>query len=187
MANQAVMIDLETLSTASNAAILTIGAVRFDPLAQDLSNAQELYIRVDLDSCEEYNLHIDDSTIQWWSTQSAEAQEEAFSSDDRVHIADAFKKLQKFCFGCTSVWSNGAGFDVVICENIFAKLKRSPPWKYWQVRDVRTLFDLGIDPKMPKVTAHNALEDAKAQAIGVQIVCNQLQQNGISVFAKERK
>jgi hypothetical protein len=182
--NNAVMIDLETLSTNTDAAILTIGAVRFDLSEPDLNNAKELYIKVDLDSCAELDLHIDDSTIEWWSTQSAEAQDEAFGLTNRIHIQAAFDQLYKFCWGANTVWSNGSGFDLVICENIFKKLKKASPWKYWQCRDCRTIYNLSIDPELPVTTAHNALEDAKAQALGVQNVCRQLSTLGLTPFAK---
>jgi hypothetical protein len=43
-------------------------------------------------------------------------------------------------------------------------------WNYWALRDTRTLFDLGFDPKMPQNSKHDALQDAIRQAIGVQNV-----------------
>jgi hypothetical protein len=42
------------------------------------------------------------------------------------------------------------------------------PWNFWQLRDTRTLFDLGVDPDMPKGSKHDALQDAIRQAVGVQ-------------------
>jgi len=170
------MIDLETLSTETNAAILTIGAVRFDPNGNELedSDMESLYIRVDLDSCNELDLHVSDATIEWWSQQSREAQEEAFSCENRTHIVDAFAQLYKFCWGAQRIWSHGAAFDIVICETIFKKLRRQIPWHYTAVRCTRTLFDLGIDPHRPPVLKHHALEDAWNQAVGVQNVFRNL-------------
>ena len=184
MAKTHVMIDLETLSTATNATVLTIGAVRFDPFGDESVDNEfdRLYIKVDLDSCESLGLDISEDTIAWWGKQSAEAQEEAFGTEGRTPIADAMQQLHKFCWGASRVWSNGSGFDIVICETIFTKLQRGYPWKYWGVRDVRTMFDMGIDPLMPKVTAHNAVEDAVAQAIGVQNVCRVLLSQGVTPF-----
>ena len=62
----------------------------------------------------------------------------------------------------------------MICEHIFGKLHKAVPWKFWQIRDVRTAFDIGIDPQRPPVTAHHALEDAKNQAVGIQNVFSTL-------------
>ncbi len=187
-----IMIDLETLATSPNSAVLTIGAVKFDPFNNDIDNptCEKLYIKVDLDSCDELGLEVNDDTIAWWGQQSKEAQEEAFSPDGRIHIRDAFNQLYKFCWGAKRVWSHGASFDTVICENIFRKLNKACPWKFWEVRCTRTIFDIGIDPQRPPVLKHHALEDAWNQVIGVQNVFQKLrgstQYNGklISPFSK---
>lgn len=189
-----VMIDLETLATSPNAAVLTIGAVKFDPFGDDVHEAtcKKLYIKVDLDSCQDLNLDISDDTIQWWASQSQEAQDEAFSSEGRIHIRDAVEQLYKFCWGAKRVWSNGAAFDVVICETVFKRINKAVPWSFWQVRDVRTAFDLGINPNRPPVLKHHALEDAWNQAVGIQNVYNTLRTsttkdgNYIAPFANQR-
>jgi len=189
-----IMIDLETLATSPNAAVLTIGAVKFDPFNNDMDNpnCQKLYLRVDLDSCDEFGLEVNEDTIAWWANQSKEAQEEAFTPDGRIHVRDAFNQLYKFCWGAKRVWSHGASFDTVICENIFKKLNKACPWKFWEVRCTRTLFDIGINPERPPVLKHHALEDAWNQTIGVQNVFQRLrsstQFNGnlISPFANQK-
>jgi len=193
MAKTDIMIDLETLATSPDAAILTIGAVKFDPFGDDINepNCEKFYVRVDLDSCDRIGLVTNDDTINWWSQQSKEAQEEAFSPDDRIDIVDAMNQLYKFCWGAKRVWSHGASFDVVICEHIFNKIQKAVPWKFWEVRCTRTLFDIGIDPERPPVLKHHALEDAWNQAVGVQHIFQKLRgstmYNGkmISPFARE--
>ena len=107
MAKTAIMIDLETLSTDTDAAILSIGAVKFDPFEDELTNPQmdKFYARISLEN--DLNLSISDSTLEWWAKQSQEAQDEAFSEENRIDIADAFDQLYKFCWGAKQVWSNG--------------------------------------------------------------------------------
>lgn len=170
--NTDIMIDLETLATSTDAAILTIGAVKFDPFGKDIQEPamESFYLRVDLDSCDRIGLVTNDDTIAWWAQQSKEAQDEAFGEDNRVDIADAMNQLYKFCWGAKRVWSNGAAFDIPICETAFKRVGKAVPWSFWQVRDVRTAFDLGLDPKRPPVTAHHALQDAWNQAVGIQNV-----------------
>ena len=172
MANTDVMIDLETLATSTDACVLTIGAVRFDPYGKDVDEPamDSFYVKVDIDSCNELGLAVNDDTIAWWSQQDKQAQAEAFEGNDRIHIRDAFDQLYKFCWGAKRVWSNGAAFDIPICETVYKKLNKAIPWSFWQVRDVRTAFDLGIDPKRPPVLAHHALQDAWNQAVGIQNV-----------------
>lgn len=194
MANTDVMIDLETLATSTDAAILTIGAVKFDPFGSDIKEPAmtSFYVRVDLDSCHNLGLVTNDDTIAWWANQSKEAQEEAFGVDNRIPIRDAFEQLYKFCWGAKRVWSNGAAFDVPICEHVYKKLNKAIPWSFWQVRDVRTAFDLGINPIRPPVTAHHALQDAWNQAVGIQNVYNTLRTSTtkdgdyIAPFANQR-
>jgi hypothetical protein len=174
--NTDIMIDLETLATSTDAAILTIGAVKFDPLGLESKEPtmDSFYCKVDLDSCDRIGLVTNDDTIAWWASQSKEAQEAAFDPTDRIDIEEAFARLYKFCWGAKRVWSNGSCFDIMICEHVFKKVGRAIPWKFWEIRDVRTAFDLGINPQRPPVTAHHALEDAYNQAIGIQNVYNTL-------------
>lgn len=170
------MIDLETLDILPTATVLTIGAVRFDPFGDDINEptCTKFYVKVDVDSCDRLGCTVSQSTVDWWANQSKEAQEEAFNPDNRIDIVDAMNQLYKFCWGSKRVWSHGAGFDIIILENLFRKIGKAIPWQFWEVRDTRTLFDLGINPNRPPVLKHHALEDAWNQAVGVQNIFKQL-------------
>jgi DNA polymerase III epsilon subunit-like protein len=189
-----VMIDLETLDVLPTATILTIGAVKFDPFGDDVKNptCEKFYVRVDVDSCDRIGCTISQSTLDWWANQSQAAQNEAFDPANRIPIEDALQQLYKFCWGAKRVWSHGVGFDLIILENLFRKVGRSIPWSFWEARDTRTLYDIGINPNRPPVLAHHALEDAWNQAVGVQNVLNTLRTstssngNYISPFANQR-
>lgn len=180
-----IMIDLETLNTTPDATILTIGAVKFDPFGSEIKEPtmESFYCKVDIDSCDRIGLTASDDTIAWWANQSKEAQEAAFGPKDRIDIEEAFARLYKFCWGAKRVWSNGSCFDIVICEHVFRKINKAIPWKFWEVRDVRTAFDLGINPQRPPITAHHALEDAWNQAVGIQNVYNTLRTSTTSAGA----
>lgn len=167
-----IMIDLETLDVLPTASILTIGAVKFDPFGDDVNepDCDRFYVKVDLDSCDRYGCTVSQDTVEWWAKQSKEAQDEAFNPEGRIPIESAMDQLYKFCWGAKRVWSHGAGFDVIILEHYFRKVGKAIPWSFWEVRDTRTLFDLGINPNRPPVLKHHALEDAWNQAVGVQNV-----------------
>lgn len=176
MPKNSIMLDIDTLSTASDAAILSIGAVKFDPLGND--NFDEFYAKIDIDSCVRLGLRISDSTINWWAQQSHELQDDVFNPDDRIDIVDAFNKFYKFCFGCQTVWSNGVSFDVVICETVFNRMNKRVPWDYWNVRDFRTLLSfLNIAPNKPEITHCNSLNTAIYQAKCVQDVMKSFAQS----------
>lgn len=188
------MIDLETLDVLPSATILTIGAVKFDPFGDDIAEpaCQKFYIKVDIDSCDRIGCTVSSDTLEWWAKQSKAAQEAAFDPTDRVDIVEALTQLRKFCLGAKRVWSHGAGFDIIILEHLFRKINKAVPWSFWEVRDTRTVFDLGIDPKRPPVLAHHALEDAWNQAVGVQNVYRTLRSAStldgkmIAPFANQR-
>ena len=57
-----VVVDLETLSTNSNACIVSIGAC----LVENLEITDTFYCNVDGRTCKEAGLHIDPDTIKWW-------------------------------------------------------------------------------------------------------------------------
>lgn len=166
------MIDLETLDVLPTATVLTIGAVKFDPFGDDIGEPAmtKFYVKVDVDSCDRLGCTVSPQTLDWWSRQSQAAQDEAFDPKDRIDIHTALDQLYKFCWGAKRVWSHGAGFDVIILENLYRKVGKAVPWQFWEVRDTRTIFDIGIDPKRPPVLKHHALEDAWNQAVGVQNV-----------------
>lgn len=187
-----VMIDLETLDVLPTATILTIGAVKFDPFGDDLNepNCEKFYVKIDIDSCDAIGGTVSPSTVEWWASQSKEAQDDAFDPSNRISIEEALNQLYKFCWGAKRVWSHGVGFDLIILENYFRKIEKAVPWQFWEMRDTRTLFDIGINPERATVTAHNALADALDQALGVQRVYRTLRSsttkdgNYIVPFAK---
>lgn len=174
--NTDIMIDLETLDVLPSATILTIGAVKFDPFGDDINepSCEKLYIKVDIDSCDTVGGTVSQSTLDWWANQSKAAQEAAFDPTGRVPIEEALNQLYKFCWGAKRAWSHGVGFDLIILEHYFRKVGKSIPWQFWEMRDTRTLFDIGINPERPPVLAHHALEDAWNQAVGVQNVYKKL-------------
>ena len=160
------MIDMETMAVSPNAVVLSLGAVHFNPYGNGYG--EKIYFRIDLDDQDKLGREIDPNTIEWWSKQDPEIMEEAFSPDNRISLVDAMDQFHKFAWGCDAFWSHGATFDLVIIENIYRQLGKPLPWNYWQLRDTRTLFDLGYDPDMPQGSKHDALQDAIRQAVGVQ-------------------
>jgi hypothetical protein len=163
-----VMIDIESLDTSPNCVILTIGAVRFDPKGDGI--VEKLELRPTMEEQTELGREINEDTIRWWSTQSPAALEEAMGDQGRIPFREAMEKLYKFCWNQDAVWSNGASFDVVAMESAWRQLGIAIPWKFWTVRDTRTLYEVtGVSLRDDKhVTTHKAVEDAERQAIIVQ-------------------
>jgi len=166
------MVDMETMAVSPRTVVLSLGAVHFDPTSDEILD--ELYFKIDLDDQDRLGREIDPNTLDWWAKQDPAIMEEAFSPDNRIPLIEAMDRFHKFAWGCEAFWSHGATFDLVILEDIYRQLNKPLPWNYWQLKDTRTLFGLGIDPDMPKGNKHDALADARRQAIGVQNVFSHL-------------
>lgn len=159
------MIDIETLGTAPGSVILSIGAVAFD--AETGEFGDEFYVAIDPQSAVSAGLTMDVSTLKWWMDQSEDARQEAFSGEDSIWNAlidfdDYVRRID-----ATRVWAKPPSFDLVLLEAAFRKVGIDIPWHYKTPRDCRTLFDLTNATQPDVGTAHNALDDAKSQALGV--------------------
>ena len=166
------MVDMETMAVSPNAVVLSLGAVHFNPWGNGYGD--KIYFRINIDDQDALGREVDPNTLDWWATQDPAIMEEAFSLDNRIPLVEAIDIFHKFAWGCDAYWSHGATFDLVIIENLYRQLGRPVPWNYWQLRDTRTLFDLGFDPDMPKGGKHDALQDAIRQAVGVQNIYSKM-------------
>ena len=153
------MIDLEGLATGPDTTILTIAAQAFDPFGSGYYD-RHYYARVTLESQE--NRVIDDGTIEWWATQPAHAREEAFGEQDRIPLDQALDELGRLIWHSKMIWAQGPTFDCTILEHAYKSYGKALPWKYYQVRDSRTVFSLWPELPIPP-TSHHALEDCRRQ------------------------
>ena len=160
-----VMIDLETLDTAATAAIVSIGAVFFDPDHNELGDT--FYRTIDVASVLGHGFSVSGDTLKWWLQQSDAARSMFASGSDVGTVLD---ELAAFLGSegkpeDLKVWGNGAAFDNVILSNAFTATKRATPWRFWNDRCYRTVK--ALHPEVPFVregTHHNALDDAISQA-----------------------
>lgn len=160
-----VMIDIETMSTRPDAAIVSIGAVAFD--MRKLVMGERFYTNVDLVSAQAAGGHIDAGTVLWWLRQGDNARS-AFSRNAKP-IGEALDALTEFLISCAPLaavrpWGNGVDFDMVILTSAYRAAGRETPWKYWNQRDARTLFSMypSVEKDPMTTTVHNALDDAEA-------------------------
>lgn len=160
----AVMVDLETMSTDSNASIIAIGAVRFwlNVKQTEFTDDQLFYTAVSLSSSQEAGLHIKADTVMWWLGQDDEARS-AFKNP--VTLSSALNAFSRFFPSKeTYVFGNGAAYDNVVLHNAYKAINLKYPVSYKYDVCYRTLCKLS-DSKPPKFEGikHHALDDAKAQ------------------------
>jgi hypothetical protein len=171
---QAVMLDIETLGIKPESVILTLGAVKFDPYHPGKTTTG-LYLRVDVDEQIAQGREVNEETVAWWGRQPEHIREEALGDLERVSVTELMKQLNKFLVAVDEIWCQGPSFDIVILENIYRQYQVSPNWKYHQIRDSRTLFQVHGDPRDKNAAGlHNALEDCVSQARGVQKIYKDL-------------
>lgn len=180
-----VMLDIETMSVESNAAVVTIGAVKFDPhgpigVLGDPDNPEYTHFHqaVELRSLSEAEFHIDGATIAWWLNQDTMPREALLK--EPVDIASALSRFYLW-YGDVSVptWGNGSGFDNVILRNAYQRLGGVCPFKFHHDRCFRTIKSLFPDVSyLPSVVAHHAMYDAEAQAVHLQKLFNRINFNG---------
>lgn len=166
-------IDLETLHTRYNAAILSIGCVQFDIATGNLG--KEFYVEVEFNSAIKAG-KVSGGTLAWWAQQSDKARRIFSDSANKQALSVALDNLRTFLLktstkqGDMRVWGNGATFDITILEHAYdnGAVGLPEPWAYWNVRDMRTLIDVaGLDKSEfpPREGGHhNALDDARYQA-----------------------
>lgn len=178
-----VMLDIETLSTRSNAVVLSIGAVKFN-LTAPFELGEKFYVILDTSEQKAKGRHVSDSTLEWWSKQSGYAQE-VLSTDKRVPVAEALDKLFDFLGlpGDYNIWGNGSDFDNVIVGSLIEDWGMDVPWNHWNNRCFKTLkgeFGFVADKAVFDGVKHNALDDAIHQAQWCQRIFERVNNYGLS-------
>lgn len=172
-------LDIETRSTARNAAIVSIGAVAYDFEKGEILG--RVYSEIDQADALKYGV-VDASTEKWWAAQNEETRK-ALQGKESVSVAldklaglvveaqIAARKNEEDFF----VISRAPQFDCAILRRHFDLLGKKCPWAYWQERDHRTFetawqmvakqFGKTFPPYLSWVgdVVHIALDDASAQ------------------------
>lgn len=164
--NSDLMIDLETLATSPQTAVVSLGAQFFDIETKTLGSTFEMVLELQpqIDSGRE----ISASTLKWWMGQE-EAAKRVFheKAQPPTVVLGTFVNWYKSVNPKAFVWGNGSTFDISIMENIFRMYKIEVPWGYNKAMDLRTFkrFNAPAGAKIPVAgVKHNCLADATAQA-----------------------
>jgi exodeoxyribonuclease VIII len=166
-----ISIDLETLSNKFNSPILSIGAVKFDRVTGEVG--QTFYVEIDPDDAIRHGL-VSGSTLAWWVKQDAKARRVFEPSNKKVQLKMGLQMLGDFVRARgagAKPWGNGSSFDITVLEHAYevAGMGLQPQWKFWDIRDMRTIIDVAesmgfVKARLIEGIAHNALDDAVHQA-----------------------
>jgi exodeoxyribonuclease VIII len=159
MTDFSVMIDIETFSTSKNAALASIGALKFN----EKEILEKFYINVEPQSSKDAGLHFSQSTIDWWKSQKPEAFKAL--KDNRYILPEALDHFSEW-YGSKSVptFACGPDFDLVIMEANYSAVNKVHPWKYSDARCFRTFKAMFKADTVRQGVYHNALDDAIYQA-----------------------
>lgn len=168
------MIDLETLSTRSDAKVLSIGVAIFDDKQVIATDGWAIDLADDIGG------HVDWKTVKWWLDQEPAARE--FSWGGKLTNANAAFNLKTFMgqYNAERFWSKDPHFDHVILENWWRRINETTgprsihvgnfPIHYRDPRSVRTVIEeaeligYDTDDSQYNYVAHNPIDDASVQA-----------------------
>ena len=176
------MVDIESMSTSHDAAILTIGVLYFDPQGhnteEELRAQSKLFGPISLEDNEKQGRHFSGGTIHWWLTQSREAQMRLVegSPGGLINTLVNFNKwMNELKPKPSFIWANSPSFDLIILKDAFAKANILWPFGFWAERDVRTIKEAAYPhthaesfPNFETGVAHDAVDDCIKQAMQVQ-------------------
>jgi len=177
-----VMADFETWSTLPNAAPRSLGAVCF---TKDGLTGEEFYVNIDEADVREKGLHFLESTIKWWSEQSEEARQ--VLEVEPNSLLDALTKFSRWLreTGGSYLYGNGADFDNPILKMCYEAIDADFPFEPYNGRCYRTIKCFEGVPSMARRhgTHHNALDDAKSQAIHLLEIRKYMLENPVDILA----
>lgn len=189
-----IMLDIETLGKDSGCEVLSVGALRFDRSAPDLSGAEPFYrvLRLrDRPSAYRHLFKVDADTLCWWMGQGDQARTSIFGEEAQKTAVTApamWEELRSFLVRgeVKRLWSNGPMFDERIVRDAMSSFGLVLPVEYRASRCCRTKYDdanlwWGNDakkrlaaaeirrvPEAGRLPKHHALGDCWRQAAHIQ-------------------
>ena len=152
------MLDIETLGNTPGSIVFEVGAVLFDEKGVLDTFHAFLPIYASADRGFTIALH----TLEWWHGKGRSLSAIMAMAETTVPINDTMLRLAQFMDGVEQFWSKG-NFDYPLMARYFDSCNLNTPWKYGQVRELRTMLcELGLRQPKADIT-HNALEDALQQ------------------------
>lgn len=161
-----IMLDIETMGSQSNSAIVSIGAVKFDLRTGNMG--ESFYELVDLQSCLDVGLQVNGGTIKCWFQKNEAARNEISLNENKLEISNALCKFSEFCSKDHTIWANSPRFDCGIMQDAYNMTSLEIPWDFRKERDVRTLVSFNPEIKKEMVenwdgVLHNPVDDCRLQ------------------------
>lgn len=160
---RAIMLDLETLSSASDAAITQIAAVVFDLDTGELGVDFDVLVKSGPG-------RVDRGTALWWMQQKGAAEFAARVEKEGIELGEALQLLAGFVTAQgkgVPLFAHGATFDFPVVASAAAACGLEMPWSFRDQNCCRPFYrELGRVPEVPPPAGyvkHDALSDCKMQ------------------------
>jgi len=172
-----IMVDIETTSVSPNAGIWQIGACVFNE-----DHVGYFFHTLNVYAIDNDKYHWDRNTIEWQIQHNSTEWNVANEIPNDTTMWEFLERFSKWILeqkknfnkSKLAIWSKGSYFDIPILENAFKTENISLPWRYNEIYDARTIFNL-TGHVMPRFDgAHNALNDARHQAAELEKVFREL-------------
>jgi len=167
------MVDLETLAQDTDSVIVSVGAVKFSFIHDDI---ETFYTNVDPRDGKRLGLRITEDTLEWWRKQNPEAVKAWIKNGVSV---DEFTTRFTNWLGADSdkieMWAQGIDFDFPIMKSNYQAVDKPFPWKWWNQSDSRTVFKIAqFNTKTAERVGHyhNALDDCMNQIRWLKNILN---------------
>lgn len=156
-----IMIDIETVSTKMNSAVIQVAMLRFD---WEGNISDEITLELALDEQIHKGLDINSGTLSWWLDTNPDHLKHLLNNGQNVDsILNIIKKYITFE---DYLWCH-ATFDIPVLNNLFSTYNCKIPWAFKKVRDIRTLVDLAnldlTQYNWDQEKTHDALDDCRFQ------------------------
>lgn len=144
------VLDIETLDKYDSSVILSIAMVPFDPTkeftAEELRKAA-FFAKLNAAEQAKRGRTISKSTLEFWAKQSDFVKDVSFKPKPTdLPLPEAFSKLREWYLANkgpnTNVIFTRGGLDYSALEHAAEMYGIELPFKYWDIRDVRTAVDL---------------------------------------------
>lgn len=178
-----VMLDLECLGTTVDSAILSIGAVKFDPMS-DEKPEDAIYIPVDPKDCQRLGMRVDADTVMWWLNDERDpARKELlrlYKEQKPLELTTALSAFSDW-YGVEPlpVWGYPVTFDNAIMNTAYARCGDNLPWDYLNdSRCLETLISLAPSVERPLFFAdlipHHPVDDCVSQIAHLRAIVKHL-------------
>lgn len=169
---KALAIDIETLGVGHDAVVIQIAAAVYTYTEKGAGKVLEtLDVKPNIQNQLRNGRVISGDTTKFWL---ADAKRQKVFADiisaKGNYVGDALAALAELIkdHEVDEIWTQGPTFDIMILENMMKQYHQACPWKFYQIRDLRTVQEfVGHDEKSRAIkdsgVTHDAMDDVMTQ------------------------